>query len=402
VVKSRDDELYCLHDLTMDRTTTLRGPAAAKSSAEIDTARVEIPRLGPGWSGRNRPRLPRLSDVLNAIGGSAVLCIEAKDDDAYPLVLEAIGTADISDSVMIKVDALSPRLLQAKGAGYPVFAYLGDPRGITAQTIDSVAAQLDEHLDVMVLPAEADGREFSAKLIRRAVDTGIPVWVFPVVRRSEVQHFADLGVEGFVTPDIGYVAMHDSPADRDSWSRGRLSSGELTIDPYSDKYGLQWNEQGVVTLAATGRPAFLTLGQFCPIEAKSYQIAFEARWELPDDATHVASVAFCHGDDRYYEHSGGLGEGYHGLLSRDGTMAIYAHAQGNPRGELLAASGIPMLVTENHWVQFTVRVSPDELQWSCSNGPSITVRDHRFRGGYFHIGRPADRGTLSLRHLRVH
>ncbi|HEY9290253.1 MAG TPA: glycerophosphodiester phosphodiesterase [Microlunatus sp.] len=402
VVKSLEGELYCLHDLTLARTTTLLGPAASKSASQLDAARVDVPRLGPGWSGSNRPRMPRLIDVLNSIGGSAVLCIEAKDDDAYPLILDAIAAADVVDSIMIKVDAHSPRLQQAKDDGYPVFAYIGDPAGVTATAIDGLAALLDRSRDVMVLPADADGEFLSAELIRHAVDTGIPVWVFPVARRSEVQHFAALGVEGIVTPDIGYLSRNAAQTKKDTWSRGRISAGELTLDPYSDQYGLQWDESAVVTLAATGRPAFLTLGQFCPIEATSYRIEFEARWNsLPDDALHIVSIAFCHDDDRYYEHQSGTGDGYHGLLSQDGTIALYAHLDGRTRGQFLGDSDATPAASAGHWIRFLVEVSPERLRWGVEDRPAVEVRDQRFRGGYFHIGRPATSGTLSLRHLRV-
>ena len=84
VVMSSDAVLYCLHDLTLDRTTTMKGAVRTKSSSEVDQARVTIPRLGPRWQGPNMPPVPRLSDVLQQVGGKAVLCIEPKDDAAYP------------------------------------------------------------------------------------------------------------------------------------------------------------------------------------------------------------------------------------------------------------------------------------------------------------------------------
>ncbi|HEX8509293.1 MAG TPA: glycerophosphodiester phosphodiesterase family protein [Propionibacteriaceae bacterium] len=401
VVKSRDGELYCLHDLTLNRTTNLRGTAASKSAAQLDAARVDIPRLGPGWSGSNRPRLPRLTDVLNTIGGSVVLCIEAKDGDAYPLIREAVGASDVVPSVMMKMDAESPWLRQAKADGYPVFAYLGSPAAATAGAIDALAARLERSRDVMVLPADADGKYFSSKLIRRAVDTGIPVWVFPVVRRSEMEHFVALGVEGIVTPDLGYLSRRAPLARKDSWSGGRISTGDLTLDPYSEKYGLRWDEKGAVTLAVTGRPAFLTPGGFCPIEEQSYRIEFDARWDsLPSGTPHAVSIAFGHRDDRYYEHQSGQGDGYHGLLSRDGSMSLHAHLDGRSDGDLLAASS-PSSTPDGRWVRLTIEVSPETLRWGRVGGPLVEVRDQRFRGGYFHIGRPATSGNLSIRDLRV-
>ena len=102
-MRSADDEVYCLHDLTLDRTTTATGPANEKSAEFLDEVRVSIPRLGPRWVGVNMPVLPRLTDVLRAIGGRAVLCLEAKDDDAYPLMTTIVEESGMKDTVMIKL-----------------------------------------------------------------------------------------------------------------------------------------------------------------------------------------------------------------------------------------------------------------------------------------------------------
>ena len=120
VVRSADDEIYCLHDLTLDRTTTSSGPADEQSSESLDDVRVTIPRLGPRWVGANMPVLPRLSDVLRVIGGFAVLCLEAKDDDAYPLMTKVIEDSGLQDTVMIKLPGTSTaRLKVVQGRWIP-------------------------------------------------------------------------------------------------------------------------------------------------------------------------------------------------------------------------------------------------------------------------------------------
>jgi hypothetical protein len=77
----------------------------------------------------------------------------------------------------------------------------------------------------------------------------------------------------------------------------------LTLDPFSDKYSLNWEEQGVIGLDVPNRPAFVTLGQFCPVVAKSYRLVFDAAFDpMPTDTWQHLSIAFGHADDRYYEH----------------------------------------------------------------------------------------------------
>ena len=402
VVMSADQELYCLHDLTLDRTTTLRGRAAEKPARVIDTARVTVPRLGSGWSRANMPHVPRLAEVLNAIGGHAVLCIEAKDDSAYPSMVEQIEVAGLKDTAMIKVDAASPRLSMAQDAGYPVFAYLGNPEVATASAISVLGKRLDPDRDALVLPAEeADGAYFSSHLIRRAVDTRIPVWVFPVHRRSEAEHFAHLGVQGMITPDLGYLSGSVPPAKVDKWAIGRISSGELTRHPYSTDYALRWEEKGAVSLNFPGQPAFLTLGQFCPIRTDSYRIAFDVAFDpLPGDRTAHVSIAFGHRDDRYYEHQLGQGNGYHAVLRRDGRMAIFAHTRGNTSGQLLTVDKAGPALKRGRWVRLTLDVSPTRIQWS-RDGTSVQARDSRFRGGYVHLGLSSDDGCLNVRNMII-
>lgn len=402
VVMSADKQLYCMHDLTLDRTTTLRGRANQQTSESLDRARVTVSRLGPRWVGTHMPSLPRLADVLAAVGGRAVLCIEAKDDSAYPIMVKAIEDAGLKDTVMIKVDASSGRLNSAKKAHYPVFAYLGNPDVATATAIDRLAKRLDPERDALVLPARAGSELFSGDLIRRAVNTGVPVWVFAVHRRYEAKSFVRLGVEGIITPDLGYLSGSVAVRKVDNWASGGISAGEKTRDPYSDAYALQWEEEGVIGLDFPGRPAFVTLGQFSPIEAESYRLVFDAAFDpVPADNFQHLSVAFGHADDRYYEHRLGDADGFHALLRADGSMAIYAHVEGDPNGQLLTKSKSGTPLKNGLWSRLTLDVTPQLIRWSRDDGTAVETRDARFRGGYFHLGRSANEGMLKLRNMTV-
>jgi glycerophosphoryl diester phosphodiesterase len=403
VVRSADDEIYCMHDLTLDRTTTDAGPIRERSAESLDDVRVSIPRLGPRWVGANMPVLPRLVDVLRVLGGRAVLCLEAKDDDAYRLMTKIIEESGLKDTVMIKLPGTATaRLEMAKNAGYPIYAYLGNHEIATAAAIDNLGKLLDPKLDALVLPARAEWDLFPSALIRGAVDTGVPVWVVPVHRRYEVQHFARLGVQGMVSPDVGYVSRSEPTLAADTWTDGAISAGELTLDPYSDKYGLQWEEEGVIGLDVPDRAAFVTLGQFCPIPGKSYRLGFDATFDpLPTDTWQHLSVAFGHADDRYYEHRLAQSDGYHAQLRADGRMAIYAHVQGEPNGKSLTSSlqGTPF--KNGLWTRLTLDVTPTMIRLTRDDGNFVEARDDRFRGGYLHIGRSGKDGRLKIRNLRL-
>lgn len=402
VVRSSDGILYCHHDLTLDRTTTLTGDVRKQPSTALDAARVSIPRLGPGWSGPNMPPLPRLSSVLDEIGGRAILCIEPKDDSAYTAMIDMIRERELMEAVIVKLDASSPRIQSAKASGFPVFAYLGNADVATKSAIERVGKTLDGKRDCLVIPARADSQLLAADLVLAAVRTGVPVWVFPIHRRHELRYFSALGVEGIIAADVGYLAGTSPKLKADTWSSGQLTSGEVTRNPYSNAFNLQWADEGVISIPTPGRQAFLSLGSFCPIEAPSYRISFDMRFDpLPTDTWQHLSIAFGHSDDRYYEHRIAVSDGYHAILRGDGTLGIYSHVEGNPSGRELAKpqQGIPL--KSGVWSRLTLDVTPDVLRWSRDDGSTVEVTDSRFRGGYFHIGSSAIDGRLQLRGLTV-
>lgn len=402
VVMSSDRVLYCLHDLTLDRTTTLNGEVRSKTSDQLDTARVSIPRLGPRWSGSNMPSMPRLRDVLQEVGGKAVLCIEPKDDAAYPVLIDLIKELQLQDSVILKLDGSSRRIEAAKAEGFPVFAYLGNAQVANEKNVRALAARLDPRRDALVLPAHDNLELMPASLFRVAVGTGVPIWVFPVHRRYEAQYFTTLGVEGLVAPSYGYLAGVIPPAKADDFAGGELASGMLTRSPYVNAFALSWDEAGVVSIPTPGRQAFVTLGQFCPIEAASYRISFDVSFSpLPSDKWQHMSISFGRADDRYYEHRLGDADGYHALLRANGSMGLFAHVEGDPIGQELTKSQQGTLMKSGVWARMTLDVTPDSLTWARDDGTTINAKDPQFRGGYFHIGSSATDGALRLRNITV-
>lgn len=402
VVQSSDGVLFCHHDLTLDRTTTLEGDVREMVAAQLDAGRVRIPRLGPGWAGQNMPPVPRLRNVLREVGGRAVLCIEPKDDAAYVPLVELINELELGDTVIIKLDHSSPRIEQAKEYGFPVFAYLGNAEAATETNVATLAERLDRKRDAMVLPTTDGSALVPASLIKAAVGTGVPVWVFPVHRRHEAAYFANLGVQGMITASVGYVSGAISPSRTDNWASGQLAPGELTRDPYASAFGLAWTEPGILTIPTPGRQSFVTFGQFSPITASSYRIAFDVCFDpVPSDRWHHVSLAFGHADDLYYEHRLGAGDGYHALLRGEGHLGLYSHVSGVTDGRELVARAEGRPLSSGVWSRLTLDVTPETIRWSRDDGTAVEVRDSQYRGGYFHIGSSATDGSLRLRALTV-
>jgi glycerophosphoryl diester phosphodiesterase len=405
VVRLSDDVLICHHDLTFDRTTNLKGSVSEFSSAVLSDARVEIPRLGPRWQGQGRPLIPRLEDVLDRLGGRAVLCIEAKDDTAYPLMVDLVKSKGMDRSVIVKMHHGSPRLAEAKDAGFPRFVYLGSFAETTPALIREVAAGLDRARDVLIIPSTEGGEIISDELVDVAVGTGVPVWVFAAHRRSEVAHHFANGVVGAVVSSIGYVARTAPPVRGSALGEGLLHPGEMTRDPGSDAWALGWPDGRTVALRRQDGQAFLTLGQLAPLPQPTgpYQLDLEMRVDRsPSDPGSNFTVAFAHPDDRYYEHRQGTQDGYHALLRMDGRLELWTHQAGAVSGTQLAGPLKTAPPAIGSWVPLRLQVTPTTLTWGRPDtGELLTQADHQMRGDFIHLGRSAVDGEISLRNVRL-
>lgn len=402
-----DGVLICMHDLSYDRTTTGKGLVAGQPSSVLSRIRIRQPQLGPTWVRSPLPSVPLLETVLTEFGGKVVLCLEAKDDKAYPSMMAMVARLKLLDSVIVKAYHLSVRIPEAKRAGLPVFSYLS-PADMTVATIDAATAKLDRN-DLLVLPADNGDyvTYYPDALIAAAKAHGVPLMVYPIHRRADAAHYFKLGVSGAVTSDYGYTVTDTAAATSDSWAGKRISSGEKPKMPDSRSLAGAWTSLNELTLGAEGNRQFITLGQLCPIAAAAshYRLKFSAAWDrLPADPSAVLSLAFCHLDDRYYEDGLSLSEGYHATMSPDGTLRLYRHGPSAPQ-ELLGQARTPP-VQAGQWVTLRLDVSPQALIWQRGDlfdTEQVVVHDSAVRGGYLAIGRSsADaRAALALREFSV-
>ncbi|HEX8095749.1 glycerophosphodiester phosphodiesterase [Jatrophihabitans sp.] len=402
-----DGVLICMHDLSYDRTTTGKGFIADQPSSVLSRIAIRQPQLGPVWVQPPLPEIPRLETVLTEFGGKVVICLEAKDDRAYPSMMAMVTRLGLQDSVIVKAYYSSARIPQAKAAGLPVFSYLS-PADMNEPTIATAAARLDRN-DLLVLPADNGDyvTYYPDALIASALAHQVPLLVYPIHRRADAEHYFKLGVSGAVTSDYGYTTGTTAAATSDSWASKRISSGEKPKMPDSRSLAGAWTSVNELTLGAEGARQFLTLGQLCPIPAAAsqYRLKFSVAWDrLPADPSATVTLAFCHLDDRYYEDGLSLSEGYHATMSPDGTLRLYRHSAA-ASDELLGQARTPP-VRAGQWATLRLDVSPQSLIWrraDVGEGDQVVVHDSAVRGGYVAIGRSSSdlRAALALREFSV-
>lgn len=396
-----DNVLVCLHDLTLDRTTSLTGNLRTTSYADLSKGWLDVPRLGPRWA-QTKVKVPLFEEVLRKYGGRVILAVEAKDERAYAPMMAMVAKYRLESAVMLKTYFKSKRIAEAKAHGLGVFAYFTTPVELTPEAVQAVASQLSPRTDAIVVPNSGPGGYLDTRLVEAAVATGIPIWPYPLHRRSDVAHYAALGMSGAVTSNIGYLLGKTEQATTDQWASGAVVPGELTRDPYDDRFAIAWARGGGIALAAKGTQHFLTLGNLGPITAPSYSVEFQASYAaLPTDPLANLTLAFGHTDDAYYEHRLGASNGYHAIMQANGELGLYAHRTGKTAGIKLAVKKTAPAF-RGEWLKFRLDVTPTTLTWNRLDQPAkVSVVDKAYRGGYLHIGRASTDGSLVLRGLKV-
>ena len=326
------------------------------------------------------PPVPRLEEVLAALAGKVVLCIEAKDGKAHAPMMEMLESFKMMDAVMLKASIGSPQLDMGRKLGLPLFGYLGSGADITAAAFDQAKVQLSGEQDALILPNRVSGMLLDDSSLGRAKQACPTVWVYSTHRRSEVDSYVRRGVVGFVSTCSGYTAGTISAVTAPDWTGG-IEPGLLTVDPYSDTYAIDWSgPPGSMTIGGLGKPAYVTLGEMGNVAATQWQLDLKARvvGGAPASGDGPSVVACTASDANPAVESG---TGYRAVWGLDGEVRIEENTD-RPR-VLASAMGTPPVGDD--WHPIEVLVTPESVD-VVAGGVHISAADQRWRGGYVHLG----------------
>jgi len=399
-----DGVLICMHDNDYDRTTTATGIVRTQPASVAGAARILLPRLGAAWTAAP-PRIPLFEDVLKAFGGRVILAVEAKIDAASVPMMAMVEKYGLQKSVIVKSHWRSKRWPMAKKAGYPVFCYFAAAADLTSTLLSSTKAQLDPRRDYLVIPGVNGETYLPDSYVKAAVDTGIPVWAYPLHRRADAKHFFDLGAEGAICCRYGYIAGATAPVNADSWAKQAISAGEMSRNPAADTFAPKFTPAGEMVLAARGGQHFMTMGQLGSVSSAtgSYSISVDVSWPtLPVSTWDNITVAFARADDSYYRHRQGKGNGFHAIMRANGSLGLYRHRNGQIAGELLAPEVATPALKPGQWASLRVTVSPSAVTLTrVDTGAKVTATGINAGGGYVHLGRSSTNGVAAFRALRT-
>ncbi|MGW9245746.1 glycerophosphodiester phosphodiesterase [Streptomyces badius] len=373
-------ELWCLHDLTLDRTTYQAGALNTYTTEEVGQAVLTNGRtlLGPGWTDQ---RMVPLRQVLDEFLGKIPILLEPKGNDAVVPTQTLLDTSypHAPRSVIWKAHVGTLSLPWAKARGYRTWVYLD------SNTTDATMDGKDANVDYWGVSTT-----FTDLRIQQVVARGKPVFAWPVYRRSQVARLTGLGVVGMMSSDPRYVSTSLPQRTFSRWELGIKETGGTPTLDYDPVYALKYGEgadAGWVSINALPNQSY-GLGTYSPIvgSAAGYRIAFDMKYKvLPASSTHGGYYFGKASDDPYRFTTANASGGYHVVMRASGDMQLYRHTAGVTSGTQIGSTVTTAAPVADTAMSFQIDVTPTTVELRRTDGAGWTtgpIADTTYRGGY--------------------
>lgn len=385
VYATRDGSLLCMHDSTVNRTTTGSGSTERQTSLSVQNLRVDAGSwFGGNWA--SDLRVPTFEQFVAEFGGKSLLVVEAKNTRAADRIVDVVVRNNLQRSVIVQ-SFDQARLVPAVNAGIPVMALASD--GATLNPVALAGAGI-EWVGVGTC---------TKAFIDNCHANGIRVTRYTVNRHVDRDTYLNLGIDGFFSDDPLYLkGTHRLTFDpflantyyhgHQDWEpvgttnvalpRGTFSGGYLTLDGH--------DEPGIFTSVLQGWG--------CPVKDNqsggSYQINFKLRFNAFSTTTRWASVFFGATDDRSFNDGYATNlpsNGYHALFRANGQMDLFRidNSASTLIGGLMLSAGAWTVGTAR---DVFIKLTPTHVQMShdvASGARNLVVADSTYRGNYFHF-----------------
>ncbi|MCX4606858.1 glycerophosphodiester phosphodiesterase [Streptomyces anulatus] len=373
-------ELWCLHDLTLDRTTYNTGALNTYTTEEVGQAVLTNGRvlLGPGWADQ---RMVPLRQVLDEFLGKVPILLEPKGNDAVVPCQNLLDTSypHAPRSVIWKAHVGTLSLPWAKSRGYRTWVYLD------SNTPDATMNDKDPNVDYWGVSTT-----FTDQRITQVVARGKPVFAWPVYRRSQVTRLTGLGVVGIMSSDPRYVSTVLPQRTFSRWDLGIKESGGTPTLDYDQSYALKYElgaDVGWVSINALPNQSY-GLGTYSPIvgSAAGYRIAFDMKYKVPPGSTVHGGYYFGKAsDDPYRFTTANTSGGYHVVMRASGDMQLYRHTAGVTTGTQIGSTIATAAPVADTAMSFQIDVTPTTVELRRTDGTGWTtgpIADTTYRGGY--------------------
>ncbi|MET4670860.1 glycerophosphodiester phosphodiesterase [Streptomyces sp. PvR018] len=374
-----EGQLWCLHDLTLDRTTYNTGalntyPSTGVAQRILTNGRV---MLGQGWT--DQPMVP-LRKMLDKHLGKVVLFLEPKGNDAVVPLQNLLATSypHANQSVIWKAH-VGTSFTWPKTNGFRTWCYVDDA------SADAILDGKDAQVDYWGVSTS-----MSSARRQQIVARGKPVFSWPVYRRSQRTALEADGVVGLMSSDPVYVRGATAQATASRWDQQVKESGGTPMLDYTEAAALKFSETDGWVSINRSRGTY-GLGRYCPIVsgAGGHRIQIEMKYDQlsGDLAVHGGLYLGKNSDDVYEFSTLNATPGYHLILRQNGVLRLYRHLTTQTGGVAIGAGDIATdAVVAGQSMTIQVDVTPTTIEARRLGNAAWTtgpIADTTHRGGYF-------------------
>ncbi|CAM5264493.1 glycerophosphodiester phosphodiesterase [Streptomyces badius] len=392
-----EGELWCLHDLTLDRTTYNTGalntyPSTGIAQRILTNGRV---MLGQGWT--DQPMVP-LRRMLDKYLGKVVLFLEPKGNDAVVPLQNLLATSypHAAASVIWKAH-VGTSFVWPKNNGFRTWCYVDD--GSSDAVLDGKDSLVD-YWGVSTSMSSARRQQIVAR--------GKPVFSWPVYRRSQRATLEADGIVGLMSSDPVYVRGTTAQATASRWDQQVKESGGTPQTDYNVDAALKFSDADGWVSINRARGTY-GLGRYCPIVpgAGGYRIQIEMKYDqinTGDLNVHGGLYFGKASDDPYEFNTINPSAGYHLILRHNGVLRLYRHVTTQTGGIQLGAGDIltdAPVAGQSMTIQ--IDVTPTTIEARRLGNPIWTtgpIADASYRGGYFGLSNGSISDTAARPHWR--
>jgi glycerophosphoryl diester phosphodiesterase len=374
----RDGELVCLHDATVDRTTDGSGRSdeltvPARTKLHVDAGRW----FAAAWP--NTLPVPTLANVLDELGGLAVLCPEAKNVGAGRAIADQLLRYDVLDAAIVQSfmrAELNPAVTAGGNALLLTATSRYDPAEVHAAGIRylGLSAALPPAL---VAPARAAGLQ-------------VAVWV--VDRRVDMRPWLAAGAVGVVSNDPLYLSGRSPVLTSDPFRARTFHPGHLASSIAGDR-GTFCAPAAWGYLDTCPQYKGALQGWAIPATATEWlEITLSVRIEAVSADDGWAGAFFAAADDRSFDDADRFQpgvSGYHVRIHQSGRLDLHILDDGIAR---VAADAATSPIEAGESTTLSITVTPTHVTVTRIDAvPPVSLRiaDASHRGAYLHLGRRA-------------
>lgn len=343
VHRTSDGHFVCHHDVSLER---LCGKDVLISSLSWDQL-SEFRNDARAWLGPNTPQemIPKLTDVLEELGGRAVLFIEDKTGQHTTELLDVLEASKVPvDSTVWKQSCAGSGYQEAAARGYATWGYFAPD---DFHRIEELA----ERFDAVGIHDSADDT-----VLTRAVQTGKPVICWEVHSRSQTQRLQAHAIAGMMCSNYPYVSTDQGGAyaRKDEFASGRRAAGDLPDRLTWSSQPAFLTDESALRISGQRKAAYI-MGSMASLDTEPWVISAQVRWPEIGEKNQIAGIGFgLDSDEPYRAFEAGQTSGYHVQFETSGEVSLWKAQRDRPR--LLQRSRV-LRVTAGTWIAFSLHLS---------------------------------------------